>query len=189
MGKPESVAIVAYWSCFFFSQAAFDAPIAAPKLLGRDSEGTRVLWCCSGWREKNALNAVNHWTGSTAFRTPRGSIFRVPMNGLSPPVEVGRCARPPARGRISQLQTLVVCYCELASAACRCAASSAAAASSCCLTRASVRSASLACSPCELPLAAAKDRSFTDAARRKRQRSHDHQKCPFHIATPLIRFC
>src|SRR6202789_2499468 len=46
-------------------------------------------------------------------------------------------------------------YCELVSAACRRCASSAAAVSSCCLTRASVFNASLACSASEAPPAAA----------------------------------
>src|ERR1700677_1633900 len=46
-------------------------------------------------------------------------------------------------------------YCELVSAACRRCASSVAAASSCCLTRASVFNASLACSASEAPPAAA----------------------------------
>jgi Protein of unknown function (DUF1254) len=47
------------------------------------------------------------------------------------------------------------CYCELVSAACRRCASSVAAASSCCLTRASVLNAALACSTSEAPPAAA----------------------------------
>lgn len=47
------------------------------------------------------------------------------------------------------------CYCELLSAACRRCASSLAASSSCCLTRASVLNAALACSVSEAPPAAA----------------------------------
>src|ERR1700677_2793894 len=46
-------------------------------------------------------------------------------------------------------------YCELLSASCRRCASSATAASSCCLTRASVFNASLACAASEAPPAAA----------------------------------